>query len=202
MQFRDKTAYVCGLRSRWDPLLSMSPARRLPHFLPPHHKHTLKLLYVVITLFTRTTRPKFWLLPTRQCRLHHLLSFFYPKIFFTVLLFSSVLLLGKWFPDQGKNLLPKVFIVKYFNARLCEHYSQNPFHKAKYSLAHWCKLHQLEIRLACTGFQSSWTQPWKKSDFFSNYKYIENQPVAGRKCTNRLVKLFPLREINIYYDKD
>ena len=35
MQFRDKTAYVWGLRYGWDPSLSMSPARRLAHFIPP-----------------------------------------------------------------------------------------------------------------------------------------------------------------------
>ena len=35
MQFRDKTAYVWGLRYGWDPSLSMSPARRLAHFMPP-----------------------------------------------------------------------------------------------------------------------------------------------------------------------
>ena len=34
MQFRDKTAYVWGLCYRWDPSLSMSPARRLAHFMP------------------------------------------------------------------------------------------------------------------------------------------------------------------------
>ena len=37
MQFHDKTAYVWGLRYRWDPSLSMSPARRLAHFMPPCH---------------------------------------------------------------------------------------------------------------------------------------------------------------------
>ena len=35
MQFHDKTAYVLGLRYRWDPLLSMNPARRFAHFMPP-----------------------------------------------------------------------------------------------------------------------------------------------------------------------
>ena len=35
MQLCDKTAYVLGLRYRWDHLLSMNPARRLAHFMPP-----------------------------------------------------------------------------------------------------------------------------------------------------------------------
>ena len=35
MQFRDKTAYVWGLRYRWDPLLSRNPVPRFPHFMPP-----------------------------------------------------------------------------------------------------------------------------------------------------------------------
>ena len=35
MQGHDKTAYVWGLRYGWDPSLSMSPACRLAHFIPP-----------------------------------------------------------------------------------------------------------------------------------------------------------------------
>ena len=35
MQFRDKTAYVWGLCYRWVPSLSMIPARRIAHFMPP-----------------------------------------------------------------------------------------------------------------------------------------------------------------------
>ena len=35
MQFHDKTAYVWGLRYRWDPSLSMNPVRRFAHFMPP-----------------------------------------------------------------------------------------------------------------------------------------------------------------------
>ena len=35
MQFRDKTAYVWGLRYRWDPSLSRNPVPRFPHFMPP-----------------------------------------------------------------------------------------------------------------------------------------------------------------------
>ena len=35
MQFRDKTAYVWGLRYRWDPSLSRIPDPRIPHFMPP-----------------------------------------------------------------------------------------------------------------------------------------------------------------------
>ena len=35
MQFRDKTAYVWGLRYRWDPSLSMNPVRQFAHFMPP-----------------------------------------------------------------------------------------------------------------------------------------------------------------------
>ena len=35
MQLRDKTAYVLGLRYRWDPLLSRKPLPRFPHFMPP-----------------------------------------------------------------------------------------------------------------------------------------------------------------------
>ena len=34
-QFCDKTAYVWGLHYQWDSLLSMSPARRLAHFMLP-----------------------------------------------------------------------------------------------------------------------------------------------------------------------
>ena len=33
--FRDKTAYVWGLRYRWDPLLSRNLIPRFPHFKPP-----------------------------------------------------------------------------------------------------------------------------------------------------------------------
>ena len=35
MHFRDKTAYVWGIRYRWDPSLSMSPVRQFAHFMPP-----------------------------------------------------------------------------------------------------------------------------------------------------------------------
>ena len=35
MQFPDKTAYVWGLRYRWDPSLSRNPVPRFPHFMPP-----------------------------------------------------------------------------------------------------------------------------------------------------------------------
>ena len=35
VQFHDKTAYVWGLRYRWDPSLSMNPVRRFAHFMPP-----------------------------------------------------------------------------------------------------------------------------------------------------------------------
>ena len=35
MQFRDKTAYVWGLRYRWDPSLSRNPVPQFPHFMPP-----------------------------------------------------------------------------------------------------------------------------------------------------------------------
>ena len=35
MHFRDKTAYVWGLRYRWDPLLSMNLICRFAHFMPP-----------------------------------------------------------------------------------------------------------------------------------------------------------------------
>ena len=35
MQFCDKTAYVWGLRYRWDPSLLMNPVRRFAHFMPP-----------------------------------------------------------------------------------------------------------------------------------------------------------------------
>ena len=31
----DKTAYVWGLRYRWDPSLSRNPVPRFPHFMPP-----------------------------------------------------------------------------------------------------------------------------------------------------------------------
>ena len=34
MQFRDKTAYLWGLRYRWAPLLSMNPVRQFAHFMP------------------------------------------------------------------------------------------------------------------------------------------------------------------------
>ena len=35
MQFHVKTAYVWGLRYRWDPSLSLNPVRRFAHFMPP-----------------------------------------------------------------------------------------------------------------------------------------------------------------------
>ena len=35
MQFRDKTAYVWGLRYQWDPSLSRNPVPRFPHIMPP-----------------------------------------------------------------------------------------------------------------------------------------------------------------------
>ena len=35
MHFRDKTAYVWGLRYQWDPSLSRHPVPRFPHFMPP-----------------------------------------------------------------------------------------------------------------------------------------------------------------------
>ena len=35
MQFRDKTAYVWGLRYRWDPSLSRNWVPWFPHFMPP-----------------------------------------------------------------------------------------------------------------------------------------------------------------------
>ena len=35
MRFRDKTAYVWGLRYRWDPSLSRNLIPRFPHFVPP-----------------------------------------------------------------------------------------------------------------------------------------------------------------------
>ena len=35
MQFRDKTAYVWGLRYRWDPSLSRNPVPWFPHFMSP-----------------------------------------------------------------------------------------------------------------------------------------------------------------------
>ena len=35
MQFHNKTAYVLGLRYRWDPSLSMNPVRSTAHFMPP-----------------------------------------------------------------------------------------------------------------------------------------------------------------------
>ena len=35
MQFRDKTAYVWGLRYRWDPSLSRNPVPWFPHIMPP-----------------------------------------------------------------------------------------------------------------------------------------------------------------------
>ena len=40
MQFHDKTAYVWGLRYRWDPSLSMNPVRQFAHFMPPWWKLT------------------------------------------------------------------------------------------------------------------------------------------------------------------
>ena len=35
MQFHDKTAYVWGLRYRWDPSPARNPVSRFPHFMPP-----------------------------------------------------------------------------------------------------------------------------------------------------------------------
>ena len=41
MQFHDKTAYVWGLRYRWDPSLSMNPVRQFAHFMPPWHQEAM-----------------------------------------------------------------------------------------------------------------------------------------------------------------
>ena len=40
--FHDKTAYVWGLRYRWDPLLSRNLIPRFPHFKPPCDKDQWK----------------------------------------------------------------------------------------------------------------------------------------------------------------
>ena len=50
MQFRDKTAYVWGLRYRWDPLLSRNPVPRFPHFMPPCLLLNLDFSAIKITL--------------------------------------------------------------------------------------------------------------------------------------------------------
>ena len=46
-QFRDKTAYVWGLRYRWDPSLSRNPVPRFPHFMPPWSQ--LNLRFKILT---------------------------------------------------------------------------------------------------------------------------------------------------------
>ena len=55
IQFQDKTAYVWGLRYRWDPSLSMNPVRRFAHFMPPwlrlHGIDTIQLNFDCCCLF-------------------------------------------------------------------------------------------------------------------------------------------------------
>ena len=48
MQFHDKTAYVWGLRYRWDPSLSRNPVPRFPHFMPPWLNSTSPSIRVVM----------------------------------------------------------------------------------------------------------------------------------------------------------
>ena len=47
MQFHDKTAYVWGLRYRWDPSLSMNPVRRFAHFMPPWFQMEWKFHFIL-----------------------------------------------------------------------------------------------------------------------------------------------------------
>ena len=50
IHFRDKTAYVWGIRYRSDPSLSMNPVRRFTHFMPPwFHEFMIWLSSVGIT---------------------------------------------------------------------------------------------------------------------------------------------------------
>ena len=58
MQFRDKTAYVWGLRYRWDPSLSRNPVPRFPHFMPPWPKPgSVSDHHVYISLFCHILSP-------------------------------------------------------------------------------------------------------------------------------------------------
>ena len=51
--FHGKTAYVWGLRYRWDPLLSRNLIPRFPHFVPPCDLPTIHidLLYLNLNLY-------------------------------------------------------------------------------------------------------------------------------------------------------
>ena len=57
MQFRDKTAYVWGLRYRWDPSLSRIPDPRIPHFMPPwSHVISVIILFLQDTAWVSTNK--------------------------------------------------------------------------------------------------------------------------------------------------
>ena len=56
MQFRDKTAYVWGLRYRWDPSLSRIPDPRIPHFMPPCFLLLLFLFLLLILVLFRLVK--------------------------------------------------------------------------------------------------------------------------------------------------
>ena len=72
MQFSDKTAYVWGLRYWWDPLLSMSPARRLAHFMPPWSlvlflSHCLSLVCLYVSVYICVYLPVLVCISVRIC---------------------------------------------------------------------------------------------------------------------------------------
>ena len=52
MLFHDKTAYVRGLRYRWDPSVSMNQVRQFAHFMPP----CFRILLLPRKVFTVTNK--------------------------------------------------------------------------------------------------------------------------------------------------
>ena len=50
MRFHDKTAYVWGLRYRWDPLLSRNLIPRFPHFKPPWKPPHHSTIYTIVQM--------------------------------------------------------------------------------------------------------------------------------------------------------
>ena len=73
MQFHNKTAYVWGLRYRWDPSLSRNPVPRFPHFMPPwsahYHfkKHPPWYIFFLSLHFPDTSEFKFKFTAILQC---------------------------------------------------------------------------------------------------------------------------------------
>ena len=72
MQFHDKTAYVWGLRYRWDPSLSMNPVRRFAHFIPP----CSMLIILDFFIWWSSLRPCQWQGTCFYWKLYHLHHYF------------------------------------------------------------------------------------------------------------------------------